>query len=231
MTFTKSKMHKLNKALEIYSKLAAEKYKQMEIKDVDFSLELEKKMEKLINRNKKPWFRLINTGAKRVAIIIVVIIIALTSTVLSVDALREGVKSFVVEVYEKFSTIIFEKEDSNTTGITVYYEPTYIPKGYILAEEENLDYDYIKIFKNLNGEKIVYIQSCDLENGRNINTENAITEKINGGYYAYIPNGKTRMFIKSDGVYEHYFSCSDSISKEELLMIAESVKEKNSITG
>ncbi len=229
MTFSKSQTHKLNKAMEIYSQLTAEKYKEMQNQDVHFSLDFERKMENLINRNKKPYFRLINTAAKRVAIIIAVIIIALTGTVLSVDALREGVKNFVIETFEKFSTIVFEKNNSTPTGIAAYYEPMYIPKGYILTEEKRLDYDYIKAFENSNGDEIVYIQSCDLENGRNINTENAITEKINGGFYVYIPSSKTRMFIKSDGVYEHYFSCSDSISKEELLNIAESVKEENAL--
>ncbi len=224
MTFSKSETHKLNKAFEIYSQLTAEKYKEFQNQDVPFSLDFERRMEKLINRNKKPYFRLINTVAKRVAVIIAAIIIVLTSTVFSVEALREGVKNFVIEAYEKFSTIVFRKNSSTSTEIMVYYEPMYIPKGYILAEEKRLDYDYIKTFKNSNGDEIVYIQSCDLENGRNINTENAITEEINGGFYVYIPSSKTRMFIKSNGIYEYYFRCSKKVSKEDLLKMADSIE-------
>ena len=76
MTYSKSKIKKLTTALEIYSQLTANKYKETEIQDVEFSSIFEKKMEKLINRQKKPYFYLINTVAKRIAIIIAVIIIA-----------------------------------------------------------------------------------------------------------------------------------------------------------
>lgn len=105
MTFSASDKEKLKEAFGTYCEITANKYRFVNDLDIEFSAAFEQKMEKLIKREKKPYFYLINTAAKRVACIIAALIIAVAGTVLSVDALREGVKNFIVEVYEKFSSV------------------------------------------------------------------------------------------------------------------------------
>ena len=57
----------------------------------------------------------------------------------------------------------------------------------------------------------------------NINTEGAFTQEINGGFYVYNERTKSRMFFISDGEYEYAFIANESIPKEKLFEIAESI--------
>lgn len=220
MIFSRSEISKLNNAFTVYCQIYAEKYKESDNNEIEFSSYFEERMEKLIERQKKTYFKIINTAVKRVACIIVAILI-LAGTVISVDALREGIKNFFIEVYEKFSTIVFEKSNLNSTEITVCYDPKYIPDGYIVIDEKKSTFDYIKVFQDSKGSKIFYLQSCIFENGRNLNTEKAFTEEVHGGLY--IENSKTKIFIKSDGMYEYYLESDEKLTKEELLKMAQSI--------
>ena len=145
MIFSRSEISKLNNAFTVYCQIYAGKYKESDNNEIEFSSYFEERMEKLIERQKKTYFKIINTAVKRVACIIVAILI-LAGTVISVDALREGIKNFFIEVYEKFSTIVFEKSNLNSTEITVCYDPKYIPDGYIVIDEKKSTFDYIKVF-------------------------------------------------------------------------------------
>lgn len=224
MTFSKSQTHKLNKALEIYSQLTAEKYKEMQNPDVHFSLDFERRMEKLINRNKKPYFRLINTAAKRVAIIIAVMIIALTSTVLSVEALREGVKNFVIETFEKFSILSLDKNSNIPKKIEEYFAPAYVPSGFKIIEAENSEGSNFILYKDDNGSSIYYTQLVIDGALSYIDTQDAVTEEI--GKYLFVRKeqiNRSAIYF-SDQKYSYEIVAFGNLSKEELLKIAESVK-------
>ena len=91
-----------------------------------FSADFEKKMQKLIKRRNKPYYKIINTVGKRVACIIVIVLIASSVTVLSVDALRNAVADFFVSIYEKFSTVQSADEDKSAPAtIDDIYAITY----------------------------------------------------------------------------------------------------------
>ena len=141
----------------------------------------------------------------------------------TIDHIHSFVKNFFIDVYEKFSVIVFEKEIPDTI-VFVCYEPEFIPDGYFLKEEKRLTAEYIKEYKNADGEEIIYFQSTVFDKGRKMNTENAVTEEICGGLY--VENDNTRMFVKSDGKYEYYFECDIKLTKEEFLRMAETVREK-----
>ena len=78
---------------------------------ITFSAEFECKMQKLIKKESKPYFRLINTVGKRVACIVIAVLITLTSVTFGVKAIREAVIEFFVETFEKFSVVGFKDED------------------------------------------------------------------------------------------------------------------------
>ena len=91
-----------------------------------FSVEFERKMQKLIKRRNKPYYRMINTFGKRVACIALIILVASTVTILSVDALRNAVADFFVSIYEKFSTVQSADEDKSAPAtIDDIYAITY----------------------------------------------------------------------------------------------------------
>jgi len=61
---------------------------------VSFAENSTRKMNKLIGRQRKPYYQMINTASKRVACIFIVIFIAAFTTIMSVSALRNAFKDF-----------------------------------------------------------------------------------------------------------------------------------------
>lgn len=99
---------KLKLALGIYQeKWLATFPADNKIEPYKFSSLFEKKMNRLIRAQRKPYYSMVNTIGKRVAVIIIAIFIILTSTVLNVKALCDPVINFFIEVYEEFSRINF----------------------------------------------------------------------------------------------------------------------------
>ena len=138
---SKKNIEILTKAFEA---IAAEEAKTFptydECKHITFSAEFERKMQRLINMEKKPYYYLINTVGKRVACIVIAALIALTSITFGVKAIREAVIDFFVETIEKFTIVGFKDEDipENNKTIETYYAPTYIPEGYELKTDEKM---------------------------------------------------------------------------------------------
>lgn len=223
MTFSLKEKELLKKALHLYVMETAGQYEFVRDLDITFSPEFEEKMERLIKRRRKPFYYFFNTVAKRVACIIAALIIATVSTALSVDALRNGVKNFFVEAYEKFSTVFFQKDSSAPDTIEVYYAPSYVPESYKLTEikKEN-SFNRIK-YINKDGREIVYKQTI-ASYKVNIDTEGEKSEEIGNGFYICQNKFQQQMYFWSDGKYEFALYDYGDISKEELLKMADSIK-------
>lgn len=224
MTFTLKEKELLKSALHLYIQETAGQYDFVKDLDITFSREFEENMQRLIKRRRKPLYYFFNTAAKRVACIIAALIIAAVGTVLSIDALREGVKNFFVESYEKFSRIIFQQDNDAPDTIEEYFAPSFIPEGYQKETTKKDATGYLISYINQQKGKITYMQSCIGSANTYINTEDGITEETSEGLYVYSPKTSCRMFFKSDDKYEYYITVPESISKEELLKIAESLK-------
>ena len=224
MSFSKSEITNLNKAFTVYCQLYADKYKDLEDKNIQLSSDFERKMQRLINRNKKPFFHLINTVAKRVAVIIAAIIIALTCTVLSVDALRQRVKSFVIETFEKFSIVMFNDNLNTMAEIKEYHSPSYIPKGYEISQVEKGKIDNFILYKNNNGSEIHFTQMCLNYQQSYIDTHNCIIEEIDKYLFIRKESSNRNAIFFYDKDYSYEIVSFGDLDKEELLKIAESVK-------
>lgn len=94
--------------------------------DFEFSEEFESDMQKLLNRASKPYYYFINTVGKRVAVITVILLIALTTTVFSVEAIRKPIIEFFVTIFEQFSTVVFGTE-SPDSKFHISSDDFYIP--------------------------------------------------------------------------------------------------------
>ena len=109
-----------------------------------FTEEFENKMQNLI-RQQKGLLKLINTTGKKVACIILTILILTTSTVFSVEALREpvieAIQNFFVNVKDQLSgTIADNISEHFSDDITQIVATNYItatPKEYIIDNKEN----------------------------------------------------------------------------------------------
>ena len=77
-----------------------------------FSLEFEKQMDKLIKRRRKPYYSMVNTVGKRVAVIILAFFIVSFTTVMSVEALRKPFLKFITNMFSTHSEIKSDSDDS-----------------------------------------------------------------------------------------------------------------------
>ena len=109
-----------------------------ENKDIDyeFSEGFKRKMERLIKNQEKSYFKIINTTAKKAAIIIVSIIIGLSAT-LTIDAIREPIFNFFYEIFSTHTDLYPGKTEQQTskTEDIVYYTLPEIPTSFKQAKE------------------------------------------------------------------------------------------------
>lgn len=192
--------------------------------DHEFSPAFERKMDKLIKRRSLPFYMLINTAGKRIAGIVIGIIIALSAAVISVDALREGFVDFITMVFSDHSVVKPVETENAPETIEEIYGITADLSGYEIVYESYDDtsvrIDYIKddvmiIFRQ-------HIKTATL----NHNTENSEFSEINiNGYNAiyYCDNHNYNKIVWDNDSYTIYLS--SNIGKNELIEIAESVQK------
>ena len=112
------------------------KFKEWEFSTVPDENEIEhifsdkylKAKENLLDKLGRSYWKYVNTVAKKVAIIILTIIIAFSS-LMTVDSIRERVVSFVVNIYKTFAQI--EANSTNfPTSIETFYTLPFVPKEF-----------------------------------------------------------------------------------------------------
>lgn len=103
--------------------------------EVEFSGKFERKMDKLIKRRNKPYFKLICTGGRRAACIIIAIIILSVSS-LSVGAVREAIHDFIMNIFGNHTTVSVnsDSERDYPTTIEEEYEISNLPDGFELSD-------------------------------------------------------------------------------------------------
>lgn len=211
--------------------LMIQEYDNLLIENVEheFSTKFEKKIEKLINRRRKPYFRMINTVGKRAACIALAIFIASATTVMSVEALRNAVFKFFADMFGSTSTVRVEIDKQHPETIEEIYEITYDLSDYIIDREENNELFREKIYIK-DSITLYYTQyTQNMFDGSVINTEDAdIKETEINGFPAtyFLDNQGNYKIIWDNG--EYVFTILANLSKEETFAIAESVQKVES---
>lgn len=194
-----------------------------------FSERFEKKMKALIKSQDRPKvIRILFVAAKRAAVVLLTAALVTMTTVLSVEALRKQLFSFVAEVFEKYTAIHFQQISPSADGRYTDPEftvsvPTYIPKGYKLIEgyyDMGVDLEY----EDGLGGNISFSKSYLSGVGMNLNTEGVELIKIemNGCPGFYYSNIGMQVFIWYDDYYLYWISTT--LPKYEAEKIAKSVK-------
>lgn len=230
MIFTQKEKSILYEALDLYCiEFCKTLPTNEELSDITFSEEFERKMQKLIDLQKKFYFNWFNTVGKRVAAIILVIILSFTTITFSVRALREPVIRFIVETFEKFSNVMFVNDKTEQDIIVDFVlekvVPSYIPDKFteesIFEDESGFQTVYIS---NDGSQSIMVMQIVNDEAIVQTNTENVVYENILVNNYPaiYYSNKGTNTIVISGEQY--IFTVEGTIEKEELIKIAESIK-------
>ena len=197
---------------------------------ITFTKDFEERMKKLIERERKFYYYWTNTVGKRVAMIIISIIISLTTFTFSVKALREPFVNFIVETFEKFSNVIFVSDKSEKDNTIendfklVVIEPSYIPDGYEkelnFGDEVVYQARYVNTYRT---SSIMYMKSINDGSILQANTENVSYENIVINQYAgiYYSNKGTNTIVFSTE--EYLFTVEGTVDKEQIFKIAESI--------
>lgn len=153
--------------------------------------------------------------------------LALAAGAMSAEAFRNPVKDFVVQFFEKFSSADFDAKKALPPQDIKEFSPTWLPDGYRLESSEKTNDFFRLAYKNPNGEKFVFKQTLatgsimfDTENG----SKKVEKLKIGDCEAFFYSSDNLSTLYWSDGIC--LFSLSGDISKEEMIKVAESTKEK-----
>jgi len=195
------------------------------------SVRFENKMRKLIQNQKRSYWKFINTATKRVAVIILAVLV-ISGSAMSVKAIREPVVNTIIEIYEKFTKLFFSDNDTpeNTINIDVLYNISHLPESF--SEKENLTFEKMRVvsWENDFGE-IIELQQSILGSEYKLDTEeNALTEinfgnvkghsYVSKGYENWIWHNEVYVFHLSFPQKLHSFFV-DVSQKENILKIIE----------
>jgi hypothetical protein len=198
------------------------------MKPVTFSPKFERKMERLLRAQKKPYYPLVNTNFKKAVLAMAVVFILMVTTVFSVSALREPVVRFFVEVYEKFSQVFFHhnEEEQFPATLEVYYAPAWLPDGYQENTSQMVDAIIFceRIYTGASKDDILFRQYTFTSSALRIDTEGVDAESviINGNAGLSFSNKEIQHLTWNDKQYG--FSVSGPVSKADLMRLAGSIQ-------
>ncbi len=224
MFLSKGIDQKLIMAFERYNKeLCKSLPTDEELKNITFSEAFEKKMQKLIRVQKKSYFYMINTVAKRVALIVLAIIITLTTTAFSVKAIREAIIEFFVETFTTHSEVSVEGEEIPIYTEFERVEPQYLPDGFILSRDLSEKYTCYIVYIDSEANTICYSQNINDGTPFAVDTEDVDFETIyiNGLEGIIYENKDINRITFGDEKY--FYDIYGQISMDELQKIAESI--------
>lgn len=163
----------------------------------------------------------------KVAVAVMVFLGITTATILSVDAFRLPVLSYLMEQQEKYSALNFgeEEQSANTEG-TQFKDPIsqFVPSNYISVFYESTNGYISSVHKDNNNKRITFDMSPAYDEYR-FDTEGAECEDISVmGYDAIYVLGEPNIIIWYNDVSGIIYNLSATdLSKEQLLDIAQKI--------
>ena len=192
-----------------------------------FSERHNKKMQKLIKRQRSPLFRFTNTAGKRAACIIAAILIV-SAFSLSVKAIREPVFNFVSSLFSDHREVSIES--GTDSGYSKMIEEEYyiseLPEGFEQTEYSKTDTGIVSMYKLDNG-FVLFEQTVKCHYKEYYDNERSeFNEYIdsNGDKYMIVSNNFDTTYIWDNGQY--IFEITSNLDKEFILKLCKSTKKK-----
>ena len=177
-----------------------------------------KDMERLIGKEKKKRGFFKRYG-KMVASFLILFVVATGITIFSVDAWREKVIQFFVDLGAKNTEFTFDDTNKYADDDICL---DYLPEGFELSEKKKIDNNVKWIFVNKNDEIQIniYYESVKIR----IDTEEGYGEKIeiNGYNGCFTTNKNVNSILWKDN--KKTYSLAGKIEKEELIKIGENLR-------
>lgn len=192
--------------------------------DFTFSEKFNKKMEKLIKSQRKPYWNFISTVSRRAAVIIVAIITLVTAA-FSVKAIREPIIKFIKQVYESFTHYSF---DGDTVEIiTKEYTITQMLDGYEQFDKLTSENTIATTYKNKLGDTIIFTQmTTEYSIGYFVDNESGeqYTETVDDIEIEFKEWYDTKTAIWANDGYVFSIDCIGNISFEDIKQIIRTIK-------
>lgn len=179
---------------------------EMPCEPVEFSPQFEKKMERLIQKNRTPYIFLYKHSLKIAACFLVVVVISGTIMVLQAEALRQKFFDVINQFFDTYGIILFEVEEMADDNMDMK-EPDYLPEGFEKTTE--LVTDNFTRYEYTDGKDIIAVNLTLIKDEMKIyyDTEYTRKEKINLTY------GVADLYIK-DGKYAKLVFYKDMLQYE-----------------
>mgnify|MGYP002731994441 FL=1 len=162
----------------------------------------------------------------KVAVAVMVFLGVMTTAVMSVDAFRLPVLSYLIEQHEKYSAINFGEHDSTMPEKSEYEDPItqFVPNDYISVfyKAEN---GYISsLHENDHGDRINF-DMCRAHAEYRFDTEDAICENTSiVGYDAILAIGDPIVLVWYDDISGTVYNLSaTNLTKEQLVALAQNI--------
>jgi hypothetical protein len=162
-------------------------------------------------------------------LVLAAVFILMSTMVFSVSALREPVIQFFIEVYEKFSTVLFHSHEDALvppTALEIIYEPAWLPEGYAAQDEMTVMTDVLQIRYYTNGNEVFVFRQYVAGSGVNIDTEGTEIQRstIHRHEAILYQNKSTWTIVWNDGRYA--YTISGLANESDMIRVAESLKIK-----
>ena len=189
-----------------------------------FSRRHEKKMRRLIKRQRKPYFRLISTAGRRAACIALAIVVV-SASAMSVKAVRKTFFDFVTNVFSDHKTVTTDSESRGGYPKTIEeeYRITALPDGYkqvyCQRTETMVDIPYYS-----EESRILFAQHTKDSFSITFTDEAKIEDCIDsdGQKYQVVSAGYESVYIWDNGRY--IFEITGSLDREKMIEICCSVQ-------
>ena len=194
-----------------------------------FSDKFNKKMSKLIKRREKSYYTLISTAVRRVACIILIIVM-LSASSLTVKAVRDAVYDFIMRIFGDHTEVIVENDISNDYPKTIEdeYYISELPEGFEMTNEFKLEDKYFAYYTN--NQKFIMFNQYTMDRYK-IYYDNGHYE-----FDKYIDNDKIEYLVLYIGVDDSYlyvwnnssyvFEINSNLDKSTITKICKSTKIK-----
>jgi len=195
--------------------------------DVVFSDEHKKRMQKIFDiEQRKLRFNKLYYYSKRIAVVLLILIVVFGISLVSVEAWRVKVLNFIIEISDDSTGLaVVGNENENKSELSEYeFLLEYIPKGLEL-EYQAIDSEFITI--QYASDEYYFNFSVSSANKMRIDTENAAIHQltINGRKAFYSTNDNVNILVWYDDNF--IYDVTGTISKEDIIKIAENLNTKN----
>ena len=221
----------IKEAMRDYHQKEVEEYNNITEADKHkFSPEFEAEMNVLLKKGKRFKDDIRKSAVKftKKAVIIILIILAISFvSLLSVKAIRENIFNFITNFYEKYIDVTAVDTDVPPETITEVRLPTYIPDGYMEADNSISSTEVYAYYIDDENEIITYYQYV-ISRGLSVDGEDYTESDVDisgmkGKFYEYnksdLPAHNIIIWNDNRYVYELY----SYLSRDEAVKMAESV--------